>query len=271
MKLDLIRTVILGILQGVTEFIPVSSSGHLLIMRNIMGVGEIPKLFDVLMHLPTLLAILIVFRKIIIRLFLSLGSAIQSVFTKKKIDSAVHTDLRLILTVIIATIPIVLFGILFDDLESFFDHNTRYVGILLIITGIILLCTKLFKGLVKRRPIGIGTGIIIGIAQGFGVLPGISRSGITIAASLLSGIKQEDASEFSFLIAVPAIIGAFFYKLKDAVAMEIAPFDLAAGLIVCFFVGLGSLLFLIRLVQTGKFYLFSVYLIPVGILTLIFL
>ena len=271
MKFDLLKSIFLGALQGITEFIPVSSSGHLLVMRNLIGMQHVPKLYDILMHVPTLLVILLVFRKIIIRLFISLFKSIQSLFNKQKIDSATRTDLRLILIIIIATIPIVLLGILFDNLENFFNSYPRFVGILFIITGVILIFAKFLKGTLDYSKINIKTGIITGIAQGFGVLPGISRSGITIAASLLSGIKKEKAGEFSFLIAIPAILGALLYKIKDDTVMNITLFDLTAGLVVCFIVGLGSLLLLLRLVKRGKFYLFSIYLIPAGITTLILL
>ena len=120
MKLDLLKSILLGALQGITEFIPVSSSGHLLVMRNLMGLQDVPKLFDILMHIPTLLVILLVFRKIIIRLFISLFTSIRLLLRKEKIDPATMADLRLVLIVIIATVPIVILGILFDNFDNFF-------------------------------------------------------------------------------------------------------------------------------------------------------
>jgi undecaprenyl-diphosphatase len=271
MKFDLIKAILLGALQGFTEFIPVSSSGHLLVMRNLMGVGDIPKLFDILMHIPTLLAVLIVFRKIIIRLFLSIVKAVQCIFNKETMHSEIRTDVKLIFIVIIATVLTVILALVIDQFDEVFEVSPRYVGILFIVTGIILIITRFFSGQKDYDQIGIKAGCFAGIAQGLGVLPGISRSGITIAAALFIGIKQDKAGEFSFLIAIPAILGAFLLKFKDAGGMDINPFDLAIGLVVCFFVGLGSLLLLLRLVQKGKFYLFSIYLIPAGIATLIFL
>jgi undecaprenyl-diphosphatase len=271
MKFDLIKAVLLGALQGITEFIPVSSSGHLLVMRNLMGVGDIPKLFDILMHIPTLLVVLLVFRKIIARLFISLTKSIRNVIKKEKINADIRTDLKLILIVIIASILTVILALIIDRFDDIFEASPRYVGILFIVTGIILIISKFFTGTKGYEEIGIKSGIIAGIAQGLGVLPGISRSGITISAALFLGIKQDKAGEFSFLIAIPAILGAFLLKMKDTGVMKIHPFDLAIGLIVCFFVGLGSLILLIRLVRKGRFYLFSIYLIPAGIATFIFL
>lgn len=271
MKFDLIKAALLGALQGVTEFIPVSSSGHLLVMRNLMGLGDIPKLFDILMHIPTLLVVLLVFWKIIKRLLLSLFKSVKLVLKKEKIDASTGTDLKLILIVIIASIVTVLFALVIDHFDDFFESSPRYVGILFIVTGIILIVTRFFTGSKDYEKIGIKTGLIAGIAQGIGVLPGISRSGITIAAALFMGIKQDKAGEFSFLIAIPAILGAFLLKINDAGGMDINPLDLATGLVVCFLVGLVSLLLLIRLVKKGKLFLFSIYLIPAGIATLILL
>ncbi|MBN2534772.1 MAG: undecaprenyl-diphosphate phosphatase [Spirochaetales bacterium] len=271
MKFDLVKIILLGALQGVTEFIPVSSSGHLLILRNFLGLGDIPKIFDILMHIPTLLVVLLVFRKIIIRLVLSLMKAVHLVLKRKEIDSITKTDLKLILIVIITSILTVTIALVIDPFDEFFEVYPRYTGILFIITGIILIVTRFFTGKKDYDTVSIKTGFIAGIAQGLGVLPGISRSGITIAAALFTGIKQEKAGEFSFLIGIPAILGAFLLKLTDAGGLKVNPLDLGIGLVVSFFIGLLSLLLLIRIVQKGKFYLFSFYLIPAGIAILLFL
>jgi undecaprenyl-diphosphatase len=192
-------------------------------------------------------------------------------FRKEKIDDTVWTDLKLILIVLITSIITVVLAVAIDHYDDVFEASPRYVGILFVITGSILIISKFFAGEKGYKEIGLQSGIIAGIAQGLGVLPGISRSGITISAALFLGIKREKAGEFSFLIAIPAILGAFLFKLNDTQKMVIQPFDLIAGLVVCFFVGLGSLVLLIKLVEQRKFYLFSIYLIPAGIATLIFL
>jgi undecaprenyl-diphosphatase len=270
MIIEILKSIVLGVIQGIAEFIPVSSSGHLLILRKLMDFGN-TNFIDVVMHIPTLLVVFIVFRKTIARLFISLIRPVGLILRKQTLDQDTKTDLRLILIIITATIPTVILGVLFDQIEGIFEANPRYVSILFLITGIILIITRyLAKGEKDYNTIGIKEGIITGIAQGIGVLPGISRSGITVAGSRFCGIKQEKAGEFAFLVGIPAFLGAFIYKLKDPVVMDISLPALAAGLAVCFIVGLISLLILLKLIRTGKFYLFSLYLIPAGILTFIF-
>jgi undecaprenyl-diphosphatase len=123
MKFNLVKAILLGALQGFTEFIPVSSSGHLLVVRNLMGLGDIPRLFDILMHIPTLLVVLVVFRKIIKRLLLSLIKSVKLVLKKEKIDASTGTDLKLILIVIIASIVTVLLALVIDHFDDVFEAS----------------------------------------------------------------------------------------------------------------------------------------------------
>jgi undecaprenyl-diphosphatase len=268
--MDIIQSIILGAIQGVTEFIPVSSSGHLLVLRNLMGLGEIPVLFDILLHIPTLVVIIIVFRKKILELILSLFKLLSSFIKHEKSPVTARENGRLILVLLIATAATALIGSGIEKLQDYMSIAPKVTGIFFIITGIILIITKLMKGKKEYNQIGIKEGIITGIAQGIGVLPGISRSGITIASSLFSGMKRENAGEYSFLIAVPAILGAPLLKLNEVESMNIAPHVLGIGLAMSFIAGLLSLILLIRLVKKSRLYLFSIYLIPAGILTLIF-
>jgi undecaprenyl-diphosphatase len=264
--MSFIQALFLGALQGITEFLPVSSSGHLVVMRHFMGLVEIPILFDVLLHLSTLIVVLIVFRKPLISLLLSLGR-----FIARKNGEQDRENLKLVLIIVIATVPTVLLGLGISVLEM--ETHPKMISALFMVTGAILIIAHFARGEKDYGKIGAKEGILTGIAQGLGVFPGISRSGITISASLLVGLKREKAGEYSFLIAIPAIIGAFVFELKDMneLMVSVNPVALITGILSSFIVGLVSLLFLLRLVRKGKLYFFSFYLIPLGIIGIILL
>jgi undecaprenyl-diphosphatase len=256
---------LLGIIQGVAEFLPISSSGHLVIARHLMGFGDVPILFDVLMHVPTLVAIAIVFRKRIGNVLVSLWRLIRQKNGPKDVE-----NLRLLGVICVATVCTALVGFGLAKLQDRFVLSTKVVSALFLLTAAILILSHFFKGSKRYSDLGIKEGIITGIAQGIGVLPGISRSGITITASLTAGMSRERAGEYAFLVSIPAILGAVGLKIGDIEALAINPLVLAAGMITSFVVGLLSLLLLLRIVRQGRLYLFSFYLIPMGIVTLIF-
>ncbi|MBN1699816.1 MAG: undecaprenyl-diphosphate phosphatase [Spirochaetales bacterium] len=268
--MDIVQSIILGALQGVTEFIPVSSSGHLLVLRTFMGLEEIPVLFDILLHVPTLLAIVIVFRKKIIELAAAVPPLIEALIKHEKAPQKEREAGRLISVLLVATAATALLGAGIEKLKDYIPVTPKISGILFIITGLILIATRFMHGNKEYNQIGIREGIVTGIGQGIGVLPGISRSGITIAASLFSGMKRENAGEYSFLLAIPAILGALLLKMNEAGSMHIAPHVLVISLLVSFVTGLLSLILLIRLVKKSRLYFFSIYLIPAGVLTIIF-
>ncbi len=264
-SMSLLESVLLGFIQGVSEFLPVSSSGHLAVARYLMGFGDIPILFDVLMHIPTLAAILIVFRKRIAGLLISLSKGIRG---KKGPED--KENLRLLGVICVATVCTAIVGYGLAKIEDHFAMTPKVVSVLFLLTAVILVLSRFFKGSKQYGDIGIKEGVVTGIAQGIGVLPGISRSGITISASLSAGMSRERAGEYSFLISIPAILGAVAYKIGDIEALAIDPLVLAAGLLTSFVVGLLSLLLLLRIVKRGLLYFFSFYLVPLGILTLLF-
>ncbi|MBN1412679.1 MAG: undecaprenyl-diphosphate phosphatase [Spirochaetales bacterium] len=261
-----VQSILLGILQGVAEFLPISSSGHLLVLRNIMGLKDIPIIFDVLLHIPTLLAVLIIFYKPVFNLLRSLFRFI----IRKPLENDDRINLKLIVFILIVTVFTGIIGVGISMLEDVFTFTPKIVGIFFIITGILLIMTRFSRGTKDYSGINFIQATILGIAQGFGVLPGISRSGITISTALFCKIKQEKAGEISFLLSIPAILGAFLLEAKDIETLAIDPLVLTAGLVTCFFVGLLSLFLLLKIIKGGKFYLFSIYLIPAGILTIIF-
>ncbi len=263
--MTILQSLILGVLQGVTEFLPVSSSGHLVVIRRFMDLQDVPLLFDILLHVATLFVVLIVFRDRVGRILVSLGRVL--IGRKNEEDGE---NLRLFMVILLST---AITGVLGFIIESFDPGgNIKLVSFLFIVTGIILWWTRTFQGSVNYGTIGIKQGAITGFAQGLGVFPGISRSGITISAALMSGMDREKAGEYSFLISIPAILGALLLKLKDSEMLfsSISPMVVAAGFVAAFIVGLLSLLFLLSLVRRGRLYLFSYYLIPLGIAGLLF-
>jgi undecaprenyl-diphosphatase len=264
--MTVIQAIILGALQGVTEFLPVSSSGHLVLMRSVLRLSDIPVLFDVLLHVSTLLVVIVVFRKIIGSI---LASLYRGILRRKKEGDTIH--IKLFFIVMIATVITVAVGYAVSLLHV--EQMPRLISILFIATAGVLIGTRFVKGKKEYQGIGIKEGIFTGFAQGLGVFPGISRSGITISASLYSGMSRECAGEFAFLISIPAIIGAFVLTLSDAESLSsmVRPGVLAVGIAVSFIVGLFSLLLLLRLIRKGRLYFFACYLVPLGVVGLVLL
>jgi undecaprenyl-diphosphatase len=263
--MGLIESLLLGLLQGATEFLPVSSSGHLIMARFIFEIDNIPVLFDILLHLSTLVAVVLVFRRRILAIIVSLIR-----FARRQANDEDRINLKLFLLIILATACTGVVGAGLSYLDA--ELHPKLISSLFIVTGLILIGTRFMSGNKQYDRTGIREAIVTGLAQGIGVLPGISRSGITIAAALGVGVDREKAGEFSFLIAFPAIVGAAILDFRQAGDLMdvVAPISLAMGMGAAFLSGLACLLLLIRLIRGGKLYLFSVYLIPLGILTLIF-
>lgn len=263
--MSFIQSILLGILQGIAEFLPISSSGHLVLARHLMNIEEIPVIYDILLHVATLAAVIIVFRKRVINIFISLFNAIR-----KKNTENDKENLRIFYLVIIATAATVVIALLVDKLQDFIAFDYKFVSVLFIVTGIILITSRFFKGDKNYLDLKTSHALFIGAAQGLGVFPGISRSGITITTSIGTGLSRDRAGEISFLISVPAILAALVYDLKDIKAIAVDPLVIAAGMVTAFAVGLVSLILLLKIIKSGKFYLFSIYLIPLGLVFLIF-
>jgi undecaprenyl-diphosphatase len=262
--MTVLQSILLGILQGATEFLPVSSSGHLAVVRSLWGLTEIPLLYDVLLHVATLLVVVIVFRGPIITIFGALGR-----FIGRKSQPEDRPYLRLVLIIALASVFTAIIGYGVSMLEV--GQNPKVVSALFIVTGVILIAAHFAKGSQDYGTLGPKAAIITGVAQGFGVFPGISRAGITISAALASGIARERAGEYSFLLSIPAILGALMLQLREGgeLAQAVSAGALVAGFIAAFVVGLLSLILLLRLVRSGRLYLFSLYLVPLGIVGLI--
>ena len=254
--MSLVDSIIFGALQGVTEFLPISSSGHLILLTNFFQVDLPTIVYEVVVHLGTLISILFIFRSDII-------SIINKAKTKR--------DFKEIILIASATVPIALTGLIFkSNIETAF-RSVNIVGVCMVITGIILGST-LFTSSIRKKNISLVSALIIGIIQAFALLPGISRSGVTISTALWIGISQEEAGRFSFLIAIPAIIGSLILTLPDimnVISVEGSFFILIATLVSAFIIGLIALKFLMKVLESGRLYLFSAYCILVGVITLI--
>jgi len=258
---EIIRTVVLGIIQGVTEFLPVSSSGHLEIANYLMGtesVGQESFMTTVVLHAATALSTIVVFRHDIMSIIKGLFSTIW------------NEEKQFALVVILSMIPAVFVGLLFEDaLESIFTQNLLLVGAMLIITAILLFLADRAKD--TDRPVGYTAAIIVGIAQAIATLPGISRSGATISASVLLGIDRTKAARFSFLMVIPLIFGkiAKDFLEGDFHTTEINVVALGAGFIAAFITGYLACVWMIALVKRSQLSYFSVYCSIVGIIAII--
>lgn len=250
--MSFIDALILGIVQGMTEFLPVSSSGHLVIAEAVLKVKQPGITLELLVHLGTLLSVIIYFRNQIFTL-------IKSLFVKE-----MAKERRIILLLIIGTIPAGLAGVLLKDyFESTFS-NPLQTSVELIITGGILFLPRLVKA--GTAGLTIPTVIWMGIGQAISILPGISRSGSTIVAGLLAGVKPAEAAEFSFLLSIPAIAGAIILGIPDmaGVASELVmPYLLAT--VVSFVCGLISVYWVLSSVKKGKFEYFAYYCFAIGL------
>jgi undecaprenyl-diphosphatase len=226
----------LGIIQGLTEFLPISSSGHLVILKHWMNLQEEGVVMEVTLHFATLLAIIIFFRK-----------KILEYFTKEKFP-----------LIVIGTLPIAIIGVLFkNEIQSLFS-NYLLVITTLSLTGIILFLSKNSKE--NKDKLDLKMAFFIGFAQAVALTPGISRSGITVASALLLGLKRKKAFEFSFILAIPALLGAFIINLPEVCGTKIGTLNLIMGGIPAFFSGLLALWIFYKTVRNKDLYLFSYYL-----------
>ena len=211
---DLLKAAILGIVQGLTEFLPVSSTGHLVLFEKALGVPEdrFGLAFDAALHLGTLLAILIYFRETVGRL---LTAWLASVRERRWDDS---TDSRLAWLILIATIPAGVVGILFDStVESKLRDPLLIALVLALFSGVLVLAELLGKRRLQSSQIGSRSAIFVGLAQAVALIPGVSRSGITMSAGLFANLKREQAAVFAFLLSGPIVAGAGFKKLYDVI------------------------------------------------------
>lgn len=254
--MDILETIILGIIQGLTEFLPVSSSGHLELAKAIFGgevVGEESMMTTVVLHFATALSTIVIFRKDVATI---LGGLLQF-----KNNEAFNFSMKIILSMI----PAALVGFFLDDvIETFFDRQILLVGIMLFVTGGLLFLADRAKR--TDRNVSYPKAFIIGIAQAIAILPGISRSGATIGTSVLLGIDREKAARFSFLMVVPLILGKMAKDILDGAfeSPNVPIFELSIGFVAAFLTGLLACTWMITLVKRSKLSWFSFYCFIVG-------
>lgn len=268
-EMDIIQAIIIGIVQGLTEFLPVSSSAHLIFAQNALGV-ESSLAFDVFLHLGSLIAVLWFFRADIIRMIqaflLSIGDIIQHRFKE-----GFYSDLykRLVWYVIIATIPVGLVGALFESqVESLFAGALYVPAFFLFVTGTILyLSQRMNSGEVDLSNLSLKESIFMGLGQACAILPGLSRSGTTIAAGLVIGLDKEFAAKFSFILSIPAILGAFIVQLKDiGTITDFNALAVLLGFLAALISGYLAIKWLLELIQKRSLDIFAYYCWIVGII-----
>ena len=287
--MSVIQGILLGILQGIAEFLPISSSGHLAVAQNLFGLDDIPLLFDVFLHLATLAAVCLYFWRKIWELLKCLGRWISK-SSKVKENSKdydvvlAQKDLanrKIIIAIILSTIVTGVMGIITSKLIPNLSIKVTCCGF--IITSLFLILSSVIEKRSskisqnsddKKNPsVSKVQALIIGFMQGIGTLPGISRSGSTIAGALFCKVDRSLAGEYSFIISIPAILGAFVLELKDLseVSSTIGAAPVIAGCAAAFAAGYISLTLLMKMIKKGKLQYFALYLIPLAILGLIFL
>ena len=281
--MTVLQSLLLGILQGIAEFLPISSSGHLAIVQNLFGLEEVPLLFDVMLHLATLLAVVIFFRKKIWELLKVFGRWIArkpSPETTNPEDLLCGTEQRgrnTIIAIILTTLVTGVFGIFTSKLIP--DLPIKFICVGFIVTSVLLVVSSVIT---KKRSVMENTeefkgiswkqALFVGFMQGIGTLPGISRSGSTIAGAQFCGVNRAAAGEYSFIVSIPAILGAFVLEAKDLgeVGSTIGIIPVVVGCLAAFIAGYFSLAVLMKIIKKGKLEWFACYLIPVAILGLIF-
>ena len=266
--MDVFQGFVIGIVQGLTEFLPVSSSAHLVFIQKILGV-ESSLAFDVFLHLGTLIAVVWFFRWDIYKMLLSWISSIEDLIHGQFMEGFYSDPYkRLAWYVLIATIPVGVVGVLFEDtVDSLFAGALYVPAFFLFVTGTILyLSQRMASGRINYNNMTARESLFMGLGQACAIMPGLSRSGTTIAAGLTAGLEKEFAAKFSFILSIPAICGAFIFKLDDLGAAMSADFlPILIGFIVSIVSGYMAIRWMLDLIQNKNLDIFSYYCWIVGI------
>lgn len=267
MRIHLWGIVILGIIQGLTEFLPVSSSGHLVIAQNLLNISAPGVVLELVLHLGTLLSVVIVFWQDVMGLLQGFFSLLLNPKLKKPVAKELLTYRRLVPLLIIGLIPTALFGLF---LEPIFEHlfsSTLAVAFALLLTGVVLfLISRLASGRRDLAQLTALDALTVGIAQGCAIVPGLSRSGMTISSALGRGLNRDAATRFSFLISIPTIGGAALLKIKDIISFGSQQWgSLWLGFIVAAITGVAAIKILVRLLKQGRLQVFAYYVWIMGL------
>lgn len=279
--MNTIQAILLGILQGATEFIPVSSSGHLVLVPWALGWPSPSLAFDIVLHLGTLLAVVTVFWQDLTQLFVAWLASVRGAFAHpgrtpgqdRSTTSAVSSQARVAWWVLLATIPAGLMGLLWQDsFESLFG-SPRWVALFLLLTGLWLVTAeRLGRREKQAEQLTLREALLIGVAQGCAIAPGISRSGATIGAGLVAGLKRESAARFSFLLSIPIILATALLptiKLISSGGLAIPGLPTAAGFIAAFVTGTICIRWLLAQLRRRSLIAFAIYCFVAGSLALV--
>ncbi len=287
--MSLLQAILMGIIQGLTEFLPVSSSGHLAIFKNVFHVNTDMKMtFDIMLHVGTLIAVFIIYWadikkmvveavRILIDCCANLKILINNTFSgeDEKYRRIVSGSYRkFVVLVLVSTIPTGIIGFLGKDLVEKAGENMLIIGVCLLITAcLLMIADRTVSGKKTPKNITYTNALGIGVAQGIATLPGISRSGTTITACLLSGFDKRFAVKYSFIMSIPAILGAAVLDIKDIAAESLSKAEIlnyAAGMIAAAVVGFLCIKFVLVLVRNRKFKYFGIYCILMGLLAILY-
>ncbi|TLD71434.1 undecaprenyl-diphosphate phosphatase [Phragmitibacter flavus] len=260
--MNIIEAIILGLVQGLTEFLPVSSSGHIELGTFLLGVKAADNLlFSVVVHAATALSTVVVFRKDIVAILLDL------------LKFRWNEGTKLAMLIAVSMVPVGLVGVFFEkEVEAFFGGKIIFVGAMLMVTATLLTVTHFASK--RSGEVTFGRALVIGLAQMVAILPGISRSGATICTALLVGVSRENAARFSFLMVLPPILGACLLKVlkfvkEPAMAEGVTGGVLTAGFLAAFLAGLAACVWMISIVKRGKLIYFAIYCAVVGLVAVV--
>lgn len=271
--MSLLDAVLLGILQGLTEFLPISSSGHLVLGQELLHIAHQSNIaFEVFVHFGTLLSVVFMFWKDIKLIFFSFCELCKNP-TKIKLLFKSNEHFRIAIFIVISSIPAGVVGIMFENEIGVLFNDPKFVSVMLLITGMILFLTK-FSNPKEGSSVSFVSAIIIGIAQAIAILPGISRSGITISSAIYLGVSRENAAKFSFLMSLPVIFGATILETKAVLQSSISSQEVLVyfvGTIVAAISGYASIRVVLGLLKKKRFSWFSYYCFIIGILGILFI
>lgn len=273
--MSIFEAIILGLVQGLAEFLPVSSSGHLALMEHFFGIeGANILIFAVLLHVGTLVSVFIIYWNDIYRLIIELGFVIKDIFTGKGLRMNLNPTRKLGIMIIVATIPTAIIGLIFKDLFAAMYLSLIAIGIGLLVTGTVLwLSERLVKGNKQIGEMKLIHAILIGICQSIAISPGVSRSGATLVGGLVSGLYRNFAVKFAFLISIPSILGSVIIEAPDALkgglTQELA-FPIIIGVFVAAISGLFAIKTMIKVVSNKKLHYFSFYTWALGTIVIMY-
>lgn len=266
-----LQAIILGILQGLTEFLPVSSSGHLVLGQQLLGLDSPGVVLEVVLHLGTLVSVLVIYWQDVTGLVRGFFSLVTNPTGGRSINKEVFVYRRMVLLIVVGVIPTALIGLLLEPVFDRLFDTVLAVGFALIITGIILfLISRLPAGRRDLRKMTVIDALVIGLAQGCAITPGLSRSGMTISSALGRGLTRDVATRFSFLISLPAIGGAALLKLGDIVeqGFQGGAMVLIVGFLAAAISGIFAIKLLVRVLNQGKLQYFAYYVWLAGAITI---